>query len=900
MDTIRIYQLAKELKISNKELLQKLSEIGVKASNHMSTLTHEEAKIIKTLYARWKTKDEQKDKIEKKEELKVEKKDKISGEEKSEDQINKPAIKKEENDNLNVKSDNNQSSDKKTFEKNYNQEKTQGSYNNNRPQGDRPQGSYNNNRPQGDRPQGSYNNNRPQGDRPQGSYNNNRPQGDRPQGSYNNNRPQGDRPQGGYNNNRPQGDRPQGGYNNNRPQGGFNKDKDSDDRPQNRFSKKEKPVDKDKKIEVLPSKPFARQAVPVKKELDKKEKTKKYVDGPSAGKLMLEKKTQNKHKKDNTKKVEKETKIMEQYGKAGDGIFVIESTIVVATLAKLLDIPASDIIMDLIKMGIMANINQEIKFETAEKIAEKYEVILTLKEEEAEEADIIIEEDDEKDLVHRAPIVAVMGHVDHGKTTLLDTIRSTDVTESEAGGITQHIGASEVYIDGKKIVFLDTPGHEAFTEMRARGAQVTDIAIIVIAADDGIMPQTIEAINHVKAAKVPLIIAINKIDKPTANIDKVRQELSDKGVLVEAWGGDTIDVPLSAKAGTNVDSLLEMILLLAEVEDFKANPNRKAVGTVIEANLDKGKGSTATMIVLNGTLKVGDPIVVGSSFGKVRAMLNTKGKKILKAGPATAIEITGLNEVPEAGDQFVVVDNEKDARALGEKRKVKKREDYMKSTSKIHLEDLFTQMQSGEVKELNLIVKADVQGSVEAVKGSLEKISNEEVLVRAIHGGVGAITESDIMLASASNAIIIGFNVRPTQGAVSLAEKEKVDMKLYRIIYEAIEDIEKAMKGMLAPTFKEELLGTAEIRVPMRVPSAGIMIAGSYVLSGKIVRNAKVRLVRDGIVVYEGAIDSLRRFKDDVKEVASGYECGIGLVNFNDIKEGDIIENFVMKEIKRD
>lgn len=689
--------------------------------------------------------------------------------------------------------------------------------------------------------------------------------------------------------------------------------KDKDDRDDRNYGKNEKgrsgnhrnssKSDRNElKLEIPQGKPFARQSAPNKKDIDKKERSKKYMDGPGAGKLMLEKKT-HKHKKDHSKKIEKENELNEmieqKYGKAGDGIFEIESTIVVATLAKLLDISASDIIMDLIKMGIMANINQEIKFETAEKIAEKYDVILTLKEEEEDdELDIVLEEDDEKDLVTRAPIVAVMGHVDHGKTTLLDKIRSTQVTESEAGGITQHIGASEVYVNGQKIVFLDTPGHEAFTEMRARGAQVTDIAIIVIAADDGIMPQTIEAINHVKAANVPLIIAINKIDKPTANLDKVRQELADKGVLVEAWGGDTIDVALSAKTGENVDQLLEMILLLAEVEEFKANPNRRANGTVIEANLDKGRGSVATMIVMNGTLKVGDPIVVGSAYGKVRAMLNTKGKKISKAGPASAVEITGLNEVPEAGDHFVVVENEKEARSIGEKRKAKKREDYMKSTSKIHLEDLFNQMKAGEVKELNLIVKADVQGSVEAVKGSLEKISNEEVLVRAIHGGVGAITESDIMLASASNAIIIGFNVRPTQGAVSLAEKEKVEMKLYRVIYEAIEDIEKAMKGMLAPEFEEEVLGTAEIRACMKVPSVG-MIAGSYVTSGKIVRNSKVRLVREGIVVYEGAIDSLRRFKDDVKEVATGYECGIGLVNYNDIKEGDIIENYIMKEIKR-
>lgn len=581
-----------------------------------------------------------------------------------------------------------------------------------------------------------------------------------------------------------------------------------------------------------------------------------------------------------------------------DNSIIIGETIVVAELAKKLDIASSEVILKLIKMGIMANINQEIKYETAVKIAADYDVTLKLEEKEEEEADIIIEEDKEEDLKPRPPIVTVMGHVDHGKTSLLDSIRNTKVMDKEAGGITQHIGASEVTVNGKKIVFLDTPGHEAFTEMRSRGAKVTDIAILVVAADDGIMPQTVEAINHSRAANIPIIVAINKIDKPDANVERVRQELSEKGLLVEEWGGDVIDVPVSAKQGTNIDTLLEMVLLVAEIEELKANPDRAAVGTVIESNLDKGRGPVATVIVANGTLKVGDAIVAGSSFGKVRAMLNDKGKRIKKALPSTPVEILGLNEVPNAGDQFVVLPSDKMARSIAEKRKEKLREEHMRATSKISLEDLFDKMQHGELKELNIIVKADVQGSVEAVRQSIEKLTNDEVSVRVIHGGVGAITESDIMLASASNAIIIAFNVRPSAGAASRAESEKVDLRTYRIIYEAIEDIEKAMKGMLDPEFAEEVIGKAEIRMPFKVPNAG-MVAGSYVLNGKITRNAKARLVRDSIVVYEGTIDSLRRFKDDVKEVAAGYECGIGLTNYNDIKEGDIIEAFIIKQIER-
>lgn len=571
---------------------------------------------------------------------------------------------------------------------------------------------------------------------------------------------------------------------------------------------------------------------------------------------------------------------------------------VVGEFATLIGVPPTQVIMSLMKMGIMANINQNIKFETAEKIAFEFDKLVELKEPEEEKEDIIIQEDSEEDLELRPPIVTVMGHVDHGKTSLLDAIRKTKVTDKEAGGITQHIGASEVYINGKKVVFLDTPGHEAFTQMRLRGAQVTDIAILVVAADDGIMPQTIEAISHAKAANIPIIVAINKIDKPTANIEKVRQELSNNGLLVEDWGGDVIDVPVSAKKGENLDKLLEMVLLVAEMEELKANPNRPAVGTVIESNLDKGRGPVATVIVSNGTLKVGDPVIAGTAYGKIRALVNDKGQRVKKATPSTPVEILGLNEVPMAGDQFVVMPSEKAARTIGEKRRIKQRDEQMKATSKITLEDLFDKMQEGEVKELDIVLKADVQGSLEAIRQSIEKISNEQVQLRVIHSGVGAVADSDIMLASASNAIVIGFNVRPTSSAIAMAEREQVDMRTYRIIYELIEDIEKAMKGMLDPEYKEVVIGQAEVRETFKVSGVGT-IAGSYVTEGKVTRSSKARLVRNGIVIYDGEVASIRRFKDDVKEVARGYECGITLANFNDIKEQDIIEAYEMQEIER-
>lgn len=578
----------------------------------------------------------------------------------------------------------------------------------------------------------------------------------------------------------------------------------------------------------------------------------------------------------------------------------IADSITVKELAEKINKPASAVIMELMKSGVMATANQEIDFETAEKLCESFDIIV----EKAEEIDLLEEAfreevDAEEDLVERPPVVVVMGHVDHGKTSLLDAIRHSHVTAKEAGGITQHIGAYTVSIDGKPITFLDTPGHEAFTAMRMRGAQVTDIAILVVAADDGVMPQTIEAINHAKAAGVEIIVAINKIDKPGANPDRVKQELVEYGLVAEDWGGDTICVPVSAVSKEGINNLLEMIILVAEMKELKANPNKRARGNIIEAQLDKGRGAVATVLVQSGTLNVGDPIVAGSSYGRIRAMMNDKGQKVKKAGPSMPVEILGLNEVPMAGDMFYVAENEKQARQVAESVIAKGREELLKDTpQKVSLDDLFNQIQAGNVKELNIVIKADVQGSVEAVKQSLEKLSNDEVRIKTIHGGVGAITESDVMLASASNAIIIGFNVRPETSAKNVAEDQKVDIRLYRVIYNAIEDITAAMKGMLDPVYEEKVLGHAEIRQLFKASGVGT-IGGSYVTDGKFVRNAKVRIIRDGIVVYDGELATLRRFKDDVKEVNAGYECGLLFNKFNDIKEGDIVEAFVMEEIKR-
>ncbi|CAN7473593.1 translation initiation factor IF-2 [Paenibacillus sp. LjRoot153] len=578
---------------------------------------------------------------------------------------------------------------------------------------------------------------------------------------------------------------------------------------------------------------------------------------------------------------------------------IVRGNMTVGETAKLLHKDASEVIKKLLFLGTMATINQELDLETIQLIATEFGVEVEIKIKVEEDNFETFEEiDDEADLLERPPVVTIMGHVDHGKTTLLDAIRKTSVTEGEAGGITQHIGAYQVEVNHKKITFLDTPGHEAFTTMRARGAQVTDITIIVVAADDGVMPQTVEAISHAKAAGVPIIVAVNKIDKEGANPDQIKQALTAYELVPEEWGGDTIFCEISAKQRIGLENLLEMILLVAEVQEYKANPNKRARATVIEAELDKGRGPVARILIQHGTLKVGDSFVAGVCFGRVRAIVNDKGKRLKEAGPSTPVEITGLTEVPQAGDPFLAYEDERKARDIADRRAIALRQSEMTANSRVTLEDLFKHIKDGEVKELNVIIKGDVQGSVEALKSSLEKIEVEGVRVKILHNGVGAVTESDIILASASNAIIIGFNVRPEPAAKATADQEKVDIRLHNIIYNVIEEIEQAMKGMLDPIFKEVVLGQAEVRNVFKITGSGT-IAGCYVTSGKIARNAQTRLVRSGIVVHEGKIDSLKRFKDDQKEVAQGYECGISLERYHDIKEGDIIEAFIMESVER-
>lgn len=578
---------------------------------------------------------------------------------------------------------------------------------------------------------------------------------------------------------------------------------------------------------------------------------------------------------------------------------IVRGEMTVGETAKLLHKDASEVIKKLISLGVMATINQELDLETIQLLAGDYGVEVEIKiHVEDDRFETVEETDDEADLKERPPVVTIMGHVDHGKTTLLDAIRSTNVTGGEAGGITQHIGAYQVEINHKKITFLDTPGHEAFTTMRARGAQVTDITIIVVAADDGVMPQTVEAISHAKAAGVPIIVAVNKIDKPDADADKVKQELTNYELVPEEWGGDTIFVNVSAKQRIGLEGLLEMILLVAEVNEYKANPNKRARGTVIEAELDKGRGPVARVLVQHGTLKVGDAFVAGNYFGRVRAMVNDKGRRLKEAGPSTPVEITGLTEVPLAGDPLMAFEDERKARSIADKRSITQRQSEMGSNTRVTLDDLFKHIKDGEIKDLNVIIKGDVQGSVEALKGSLQKIEVEGVRVKILHSSAGAITESDIILAAASNAIVIGFNVRPEPRAKAVADEEKVDIRLHRVIYNAIEEIEQAMKGMLDPIYKENVIGHAEVRNTFKISKIGT-IAGCMVTDGKITRSAEIRLIRDGIVVFEGKIDSLKRFKDDAKEVAQGYECGITIEGYNDLKEGDVIEAFVMETVER-
>ena len=647
--------------------------------------------------------------------------------------------------------------------------------------------------------------------------------------------------------------------------------------------------------------------------------SKPSFDTPLAQKQQNTKQSKNAYKKEHDAKKDRDMEMKGKPGKGQKGVkapvmpqpkkeakveeiktIVIPEVITIKELAEKMKLRPADIVKKLFLQGTIVTINQEIDFEKAEEIAMEYDVLCE-KEKKVNVIEELLKEDeeDEKDMVPRPPVICVMGHVDHGKTSLLDAIRQTNVTSREAGGITQHIGAYVVDYNGQKITFLDTPGHEAFTAMRMRGAQATDIAILVVAADDGVMPQTVEAINHAKAAGVEIIVAINKIDKPSANVERVKQELSEYELIPEDWGGNTVFVPVSAHTKEGIPELLEMILLTAEVKELKANPNRRARGLVIEAQLDKGRGPVATVLVQKGTLRVGDTVAAGCCYGKVRAMMDDKGNRVKEAGPSTPVEILGLNDVPNAGEIFIAHQNEKEARSFAETFIAESKNKLIEDTkAKLSLDDLFSQIKAGNVKELPIIVKADVQGSVEAVKQSLVKLSNEEVVVKVIHGGVGAINESDVSLASASNAIIIGFNVRPDAQAKSIADREKVDMRLYRVIYQAIEDVEAAMKGMLDPVYEEQVTGHAVVRQTFKASGVGT-IAGSYVLDGKITRGSKARITRDGEQIFEGPLASLKRFKDDVKEVAAGYECGLVFEGFNDLQEDDMIEVYIMVEVPR-
>ncbi|WP_408607061.1 translation initiation factor IF-2 [Hespellia stercorisuis] len=765
-------------------------------------------------------------------------------------------------------------------------------------QGNRPNNNYQGNRPnsnyQGNRPNNNYQGNRPGGNqegRPSSNYQGNRPnnnyQGNRPNSNYQGNRPGGNqegRPSGNYQGNRPnnnyQGNRPNNNYQGNRPgnsQGG-RRDEKRDERSTVAAVIGEQKPQRNKT-----------------KDKEKDYKKKDYRDNDFGGKGRKGKKPNNTNtvQKPQPKAPEKKEEVIKQ--------IILPETLTIKELADKMKIVPSTIVKKLFLAGKVVTLNQEIDYETAEEIALEYEVLC--------EHEVVVdvieellkeEEEDTEAMVKRPPVVCVMGHVDHGKTSLLDAIRDSNVIDREAGGITQHIGASVVEVNGEKITFLDTPGHEAFTAMRMRGANSTDIAILVVAADDGVMPQTIEAINHAKAAEIEIVVAINKVDKPSANVERVKQELTEYELIPEDWGGSTIFVPVSAHTKEGIPELLEMILLTAEVMELKANPERNARGLVIEAELDKGKGAVATVLVQKGTLHVGDSIAAGSSHGRVRAMMDDKGRRVKTAGPSMPVEILGLNDVPNAGEVFVGCENEKEARSFAETFISQGRVNMLADTKSknMSLDDLFTQIQEGNLKELGIVIKADVQGSVEAIKQSLLKLSNDEVVIKIIHGGVGAINESDVILASASNAIIIGFNVRPDATAKETADREGVDLRLYRVIYQAIEDVEAAMKGMLDPIFEEKVIGHAEVRQTFKASGVGT-IAGSYVLDGLFERGCSVRVTRDGIVIFDGPLASLKRFKDDVKEVKAGYECGFVFENFNDVKEEDLVEAYKMVEVER-
>jgi len=875
MAKLRVYELAEQMNKTNKEILSILKDKGIEVASHMSTLSDEQIDAVKS--------------------------------EKSSEDTPK----------------------KKNIVQVFRPQNSQGGGRGRNGQG-RPQGSRNGQRPQGNgNGQGRSQGNGNRQERPQNGNSQGRPQGNgqgRPQNGNRQERSQGNgngqgRPQNGNRQDRPQGenrdnrqrrnpngprngqDQRQGRPGDGRRDGGFQNRGDRRDNRDNRDNRDGREMrdggrrdDRRKSSPSIPAPAIAEQKPSRNKPKDAHKKKEYNRNEENEDRLQKGKKGKNNNAQPKMVKPQPKKEVVEEQIKQ----ITIPEVLTIQELADAMKIQPSVIVKKLFMQGKIVTVNQEIDYETAEEIALEFDVLCE-KEEVVDVIEELLKEDeeDEKKMKKRPPVVCVMGHVDHGKTSLLDKIRDTHVIAGEAGGITQHIGASVVEINGEKITFLDTPGHEAFTAMRMRGANSTDIAILVVAADDGVMPQTVEAINHAKAAGIEIVVAINKIDKPSANIDRVKQELTEYELIPEDWGGSTICVPVSAHTGEGIKELLEMVLLTAEVMELKANPNRRARGLVIEAELDKGKGPVATVLVQKGTLRVGDPIAAGSAYGKVRAMMDDQGRRVKEAGPSMPVEILGLNDVPNAGEVFVGCKNDKDARSFAEtfisQNKIKKLEE---TKSKMSLDDLFNQIQEGNLKELGIVVKADVQGSVEAIKQSLVKLSNEEVVVKIIHGGVGAINESDVTLAAASNAIIIGFNVRPDATAKETAEREGVDVRLYRVIYNAIEDVEAAMKGMLEPVFEEKVLGHAEVRQTFKASGVGT-IAGSYVLDGTFERDCQARIVRDGVVIYDGKLASLKRFKDDVKEVKAGYECGFVFERFNDVKEGDQVEAFKMVEVPR-
>ncbi|WP_340026590.1 translation initiation factor IF-2 [Paenibacillus sp. FSL K6-1096] len=882
-DKLRVYEYAKSLNMSSKEIITILKRLNVPVNNHMSVMENSSVSKVEQFFKDIKTNAAAKRDTGASSRPAVTA-GAVTAEAHSAQNANK--IQSEKQVGMNSNQNNNQSTMSPRPQSGQDSRRTQGSgtTQNSRPQGN----SGGGNRPQGgsaggNRPQSGSGGNRAQG----GSAGGNRTQGssagsNRPQGSTTGggNRTQGSSAGG----NRPQastggGNRPQGGSTGgNRPQGGSG----GGNRTQGQGSGGDfsRGGDRGPKKNTTGGRPGGNNSG-----------QRRFEDGKGGN-------FRGRGGKNNNRGRNQPTVYREKIDNTPKKI-IVRGSMTVGETAKLLHKDASEVIKKLISMGVMATINQELDIDTILLLSGEFGVEVEVKIPVDEDSFETVEENDsEEDLMTRPPVVTIMGHVDHGKTTLLDAIRSTNVTGGEAGGITQHIGAYQVEINQKKITFLDTPGHEAFTAMRARGAQVTDMTIIVVAADDGVMPQTVEAINHAKAAGLPIIVAVNKIDKPGADPDRVKQELTNYELVPEEWGGDTIFVNLSAKQRINLEELLEMILLVAEVNEYKANPDKRARGTVIEAELDKNRGPVARILVQNGTLKVGDAFVAGNCFGRVRAMVNDKGRKIKEAGPSTPVEITGLTEVPQAGDPFMAFEDERKARAIADRRSTTQRQSELNTNTRVTLDDLFKHIKEGEIKDLNVIIKGDVQGSVEALKGSLAKIEVEGVRVKIIHSGAGAITESDITLAAASNAIVIGFNVRPDAQTKAAAEQEKVDVRLHNIIYNVIEEIESAMKGMLDPVYKESVIGHAEVRNVFKISKVG-SVAGCMVTDGKITRNAELRLIRGGIVVFTGKIDTLKRFKDDAKEVAQGYECGITLERYNDIAEGDIIEAFIMETVER-